>query len=130
METLILTTIPWLICQIIAMLIILAIAAFAMFGLLLIIPHKDKPAESLFTEEQKKQLDLLVNIALNLSQITHIVPTEYVKAISPQSLQIADSILDQAECIAGLTGRCFIMSKVRAILILNDYNNPTKDDSK
>lgn len=130
MEALILTTIPWLICRIIVMLIILTIATFALFGLLLIIPHKDKPIESLFTDEQKKQLDNLVNIALNVNHMRNKLPAEYSKRMYLEVLQIEESILRQAESIAIATGRCYIRAEVQALLSLDEHNNPTKDDSK
>lgn len=128
METLILTTIPWLICRIIIMLIILAIAAFAMFGLLLIIPHKNKPLGSTYTEDQKKQLDNLVNIALNVNHIRNKLPAEYSKKMYLEVLQIEESILRQAESIAKVSGRCYIRTEVQALLSLDEHNNPTKDD--
>lgn len=100
------------------------------YGKLRVIIKEDKPKEPLFTEKQEKQLDNLANIAFSVYQMWHKLPLEYAKKMPPEAIQIEEIILKQAESTAGLTGKCYIKSKVQALLRLEEYNNPTKDDSK
>ena len=114
------------------------IAFAAAYGsyLVLSVSHKLKAFEKQgsntrgLTKEQKKQLDNLINIALNVNDMRNKIPAEYSKRMYPEVLQIEESILRQAEIIAKVTGRCYIRTEVQALLSLDEHNNPTKDDSK
>lgn len=103
---------------------------FEVYKMLRSMVKKDKPTEPLFTEEQKKQLDTLVNIAVNVNHMRNKIPEEYSKRMYLEVLQIEESILRQAESIAKVTGRCYIRTEVQTLLSLDEHNNPTKDDSK
>lgn len=95
---------------------------FEVYKMLRAMVKKDKPTEPLLTKEQEKQLDRLSTIGFGVYQMWHKLPLEYAKKMPPEAIQIEEIILKQAESIAGLTGKCYIMSKVQALLRLEEYN--------
>lgn len=101
---------------------------FEVYKMLRSMAKNNKPTEPLLTKEQEKQLDLMATIAFSVYHMRHKLSTEYAKRMPPEAIQIEGAILAQAESIAGLTGKCYVKSKVRALLSFDKFNNPTKDD--
>lgn len=91
---------------------------------------KNKPTEPLFTKEQEKQLDRMATIAFSVYHMRHKLSAEYAKRMPPEAIQIEAALFAQAESIAGLTGKCYVKSKVQDLISFDKFHNPTKDDSK
>lgn len=103
---------------------------FEVYKMLRAMVKKDKPTEPLFTKEQEKQLDNLADIAFSVYKMWHKLPLDQAKKIPPEAIQMEEAIFAQAESIAGLTGKCYVKSKVQALISFDKFHNPTKDDSK